>query len=521
MQRSLFLSNNLPSSPNNGPTLVSHQTSNPLRQGEGDNPTAGGSHSWALAKSVSVLAVLICGASLGASRMDSRVVRVEPNRRIQDLVEQFPEGTTIEIASGVHRLESVVPKDGDVFVGEPGAILSGAALLTTFERQGKYWVARRSVPSVEAHGKCDPQHPACTFPEDLFLDDVPLRRVLHLADVTAHSWYLDYAAACLYLADDPTSHKVELSVVRHAFYGAASHVTIRGLVIEKYANPAQTGAIHALRDPGPLSRDWVVERNEIRLNHGAGVRLGHGTQLLRNRIHHNGQLGVGGSGDSIRVEENEIAANNYAGYDMDWEAGGTKFSFTRHLVVRNNDVHDNRGPGLWTDGDNEFVLYEGNRSAANLAAGIKHEISFAAVIRDNVLDGDGFNPGGTSGWWGAGIHILSSSDVEIYRNTLRNCLNGIVAVQGDRASSRSSGGPYLVQHLYVHDNTILQSSGTAAGIVKDARFDDSVFKSWGNRFRHNAYQLAAPQNKFYEWMNAPRTWEEWQAFANDTGEVPR
>jgi len=461
-----------------------------------------------------VLALLSC-STLFSARPGSAPVVVGPNQRIQDLVERSPEGTSFLIQAGVHRLESVVPKNRDSFVGEPRAILNGAVVIKAFERRGDYWTAPCSNPKVDGPGKCQPQYPACTLPEDLFVDDEPLRRAANLADLEPHTWYLDYDAGKLYLSDDPSAHTVELGVTPHAFYGSATAVTIRGLVIEKYANPAQSGAIQAFRDPGPSGQNWIVEGNEIRLNHGAGIRVGRGTHVVENRIHHNGQIGVEGSGANILVEENEIAYNNYAGYDYGWEAGGAKFTFAQRLAVRNNHVHHNQGPGLWTDNDNDSVLYELNRTEANLVAGILHEISFTAIIRDNVVENDGFNPRGAALWWGAGIYISSSSHVEVYRNTLRNCMNGIVAVQAQRGSSRSTGRPYLVQHIDVHDNVVVQSSGTAAGIVKHAQFDDAVFKSWGNRFRGNRYVLGAAKGKFYQWMNASRTREEWQAFGND------
>ena len=445
----------------------------------------------------------------------ARMVSVDSDESIQGAVDQNPEGTTFLIKPGAHHLQSVNPKNGDSFIGEPGAILSGAIVIKSFRRQGKYWTAQRSIPQVEGRGKCQPKYPACTLPEDLFVDNAPLLRVPSLADVARHAWYLDYAAGTLYISDDPTGHIVELSLTRHAFYGSATDVTIRGLVVEKYANLAQSGAIHALTDPGPLSRNWVVEKNEIRLNHGAGIRLGNRMRVTENRVHHNGQIGVEGDGGNIIIEGNEIAYNNYAGYDYGWEAGGTKFVFTDSLVVRDNYVHHNEGPGLWTDGDNVNVLYERNHTAANKAAGIKHEVSFDAVIRDNVIENDGFNPHGASIWWGAGIQIEASSNVQVYRNTVRDCMNGIAAVQGNRGSSQRSGRPYLVQRLDAHDNTIVQTSGTAAGIVKDDHFDDSVFKSWGNRYEGNSYELAAVDGKYFQWMNAPHTREEWQGFGND------
>jgi hypothetical protein len=348
------------------------------------------------------------------------------------------------------------------------------------------------------------------------VDDGPLRRVASLGDVVCHTWYLDYIAGRLYLCDDPAGHTIELSVARHAFYGSASDVTIRGLVIEKYANPAQSGAIHALSDPGPQSHGWVIEANEIRLNHGGGIRLGHGTHVLGNKIHHNGQIGIIGGGRAVLVADNEIAHNNYAGYAYDWEAGGAKFVDSQGLLVRNNYAHHNEGPGLWTDGDNVDVLYEDNRTTANKVAGILHEISFDAVIRYNTVESDGFSPRGTNLWYGAGISIEASSNVEIYGNTVVNCMNGITAIQANRGSGQRSGKPYLLQNLYVHDNTITQTKGSAAGITKDSSsFDDSIFTRWANRFQDNTYKLASLNAKCYQWMNASRSKEEWQALGND------
>lgn len=80
-------------------------------------------------------------------------------------------------------------------------------------------------------------------------------------DMVAH---YDSDSQTIFMADNPIGHKVEFSEVPHAFSGSASSVTIRGLIIEKYATPAQSGAIHALSDPGPLSHDWLVEENEVR-----------------------------------------------------------------------------------------------------------------------------------------------------------------------------------------------------------------------------------------------------------------
>jgi len=77
-------------------------------------------------------------------------------------------------------------------------------------------------------------------------------------DVRSGTWYLDDDRT-IYIADDPTSQTVELSTTPRAFNGSSNGVVIRGLIVEKYANPAQQGAIH---DTG---KGWIIENNEVRL----------------------------------------------------------------------------------------------------------------------------------------------------------------------------------------------------------------------------------------------------------------
>jgi hypothetical protein len=211
------------------------------------------------------------------------------------------------------------------------------------------------------------------------------------------------------------------------------------------------------------------------------------------------------------VDGNEIARNNYAGYDYSWEAGGSKFAFTHNLVVSNNHVHDNDGPGLWTDIENENTLYDHNRTESNREAGILHEISYHAIIRNNLIENDGFSDlKKTEPWYGAGIIIAGSSDVEIYGNTVTNCMNGIVGTQQRREPSQS-GKPYLLQNLNVHDNVITQSQGVAAGVLRSGLLNDDVFESRNNRFANNQFHLADADARYFAWRGSRLSYNDWKA----------
>ena len=107
------------------------------------------------------------------------------------------------------------------------------------------------------------------------------------------------------------------------------------------------------------------------------------------RIHHNGQLGGTAGGTDILLKGNEIWANNIYGFDYGWEAGGVKITNSDRVTFRDNHVHHNVGPGLWCDINCRDVIYEGNTVEYNADAGIFHEISYAAIIRNNTLRQNG------------------------------------------------------------------------------------------------------------------------------------
>ena len=209
--------------------------------------------------------------------------------------------------------------DGQSFYGEGNTVLNGSRLLTQFSREGSLWAAGGQTQRGQRHGECTKTAPACDLPEAVFFDDTPLTQALSKDAVKAGSFYFDYAGERIYLADDPAGHKIEATVGAFAFKSLASNVLIENLTIEKYASPAQAGAIHSLGAQG-----WTVKNSEIRLNSGAGIVVGNGERVLYCDLHHNGQTGIAGEGNHIRIENNRIWANNIYGFDFTWEAARSR-----------------------------------------------------------------------------------------------------------------------------------------------------------------------------------------------------
>ena len=376
-------------------------------------------------------------------------VIVHPHDDLASLVTTSPPATKFVLLAGRHYAGEIQPKDGQSFVGQPGAVLSGAVRLGAFMPDGRFWRAKGPQPLQPSGGECGEEawmrsrdregiltagYSSCRFGEVLFVDGAPLRRVLKADELSNQTWLQNRVTGDVLVGFDPAGRLVEMSHLRAALYGSARDVTIRGLVIEQYASTAQHGAIQATAfDPDQkiMSTGWRVLDNDIRFNSGGGVRTAHGMRLKGNRIYRNGQIGIVGEGTGIVVESNDIVANNTLGYAPGWEAGATKFQLTDLLQVRNNCVRDNLGPGIWTDVRNRNSTIVENWSIRNAGIGIEHEISGRALIEGNTVAFNG-SPGNT--WWYSQILVDGSTDTLVQKNRVEAAAaNAIFVVEDGRA----------------------------------------------------------------------------------------
>ena len=473
----------------------------------------------AVAPADSTIVTISDSAALAEDGVDLRLAAavtgtdILPGQDIQAKVNSAPGGTTFTLKAGVHRMQSVIPKAGDKFIGEAGAIMNGSRRLTTFTRQGSYWVAsgqtQKGPVLASATAACLADSPRCAYPEQLFINGNLLKHMGSLSGVGPGRWYFDYAADKIYFADDPTGKTVETSVSAFAFRGGGNTVTISGLIIEKYASPPQHGAIEAAGRTG-----WIVSNNEVRWNHGRNISTGSGMRVTGNKVHHAGNLGIAGGGNNVLVENNEIYNNNTAGFGpARWEAGAVKFAANNGLTVRGNFVHHNHGSGLWADVNAINTLFENNRVEDNDWRGMLYEISYKGIIRNNTFRRNGFVLPLTHAHVvdGAAIVVSNSRDLEIYGNIIEGNKNGIGLIQTNRGSG--TYGAHLVANINAHDNTITQQTGRASGAVQNVG-TNAVFNSQNNRFVHNTYDLGATARQF-TWMNGDRTTAEWKGYGQD------
>ena len=454
------------------------------------------SPAWAL------LACAAIGIRLSGAAATLPSVTLSPGENIQLAVDAAPKGTTFVFLAGVYRMQSIVPKDGDVFTGQGNVVLNGSEVLSfQDDRSGNgLWAASAPSSSVRS-GVCNSTHPLCGYAQDLFIDGGLQTLVSSPENLQPGTWYFDRARNEIYIPTSPKNHEIELGMRSFAFTGGAAGVRISDITVEKYATPGHFGAVGGF----PRGPNWIASHLESRWNHGTGISLGAGSQILNSFIHNNGQMGieiVGGTGSNVL--NNEISWNNYAGFDQGWEAGGSKFWATTNLVVKSNYVHDNNGMGLWTDHNNVNTRYDSNTVTDNFNEGIKHEVSYSALICNNTIKGNGYS----RGVWlsNAQISIQNSSDVQVYGNNVEVPIaggNGIVIINQERGMGTL--GLWISANDYVHNNTIIYLGPTGFSGTAD---DTGGKAPSGDSFDYNKYTVEKAAGWHWRWFGTT-SWLNW------------
>lgn len=314
----------------------------------------------------------------------------------------------------------------------------------------------------------------------------------------------------IYLSPDftpnATGTTVDLAVASSIISYAPNlgdNVTVKNFIIQKAANPSETGAINAYG-----SLNWTISGNEVRYNHGVGIgvdrawRVGGPNRFTLNNqgnitalndsnyIHHNGQSGLEGScvpmggtaplftdpttcipygwdgqsplqnlpNPSETVENNIFKYNNWLNFSTLFGAGGSKFAGVYYLIVRYNVFQFNNGPATWCDINCFGATFDHNdaedndqpKSAPDVGdgsgGGIVYEVSRKATITNNTLrrNEDQNLTHGLDGFNSGGILIAESSNVTVGGSGQANTIvgyNGIGLVMVTRRDWCGGGGP--------------------------------------------------------------------------------
>lgn len=419
-----------------------------------------------------------------------------------------PPGTVFLFEAGVHRLTA--PLDylpGNRYYGEPGAILSGAKVLTgwTNNGDGRWYVDGQTQRlQVNDWAQTLPTAPRANRAEDLFVDDVRFTHVDTDA-VGPGEYHFDYDHASggrIWLGEDPTGKVVETCVVERAVFGFETEdVEFRNLIVEKFGSPADEGALHMIQ----AGRGWRAINCEVRLCHGTGITVGDGGVVDGCHAHDNGQFGVQGHGEDIEVTDTRWNDNGGIGYDPMWAAGGCKFAFTTGLRIRRVEADGNAGVGIWVDIDNDDGWIDRCYAHDNALMGIFWEISYRGTIRYNLSVDNGTD----ADWWGeaVGLQISSSEGVLVYGNTL----DGLLLLEADRVSD-TTGDRYFLRDVAVFDNDVNLDVDQYVQLISQVDGTPAYEPEANIRFDRNRYRSPVPAlGQYWAVDNNFYTFTDWQA----------
>jgi parallel beta-helix repeat protein len=284
---------------------------------------------------------------------------------------------------------------------------------------------------------------------------------------------------------------------------------IKGFVVEHFVSlpGVWPNAGLQVRDLG------VIEDNETRFNR-IGISVASNQTLRSNFIHHNQQYGIaGGPSYNVLITGNELAWNNTLQLDPGNDAGGSKIvgsqSGSNWIFWRNNHVHDNYGQGIWSDGNVRNAFYEGNLIENNGGAGIDHEISWNAVIRNNILrNNNTLEQGqGRSCWYGAQITLNNSQNVTIASNTIEAAGTNAICV-ANTTRMETAAFPQLLANIIVTGNVIRMRGAVFVGVAGDSLPPNVAFSG-------NWFYVDNPANAYWLYGAGPLTFQQWQAAGQD------
>jgi parallel beta-helix repeat protein len=354
----------------------------------------------------------------------------------------------------------------------------------------------------ERHEKHTPLH---RFNNDMvFVDGELFASVGKVDDLAAGTFFVDYENAWVYVGTDPAGKTVEITahdsaLVRtmgtaHGKPNDRRGATIRGLAFTQYAYRAlEIEGVEPDRkmNPDDFGKEVVGSLFEdvtiSFCSRVAGYFHGDGITFRNCLIADCGTEGiyVVNSGD-IRIERTIVTRTNSAEKISGYFASAIKiFNQSYRAVVRECLIIDNpHASGVWWDVGNVDGVFV-NNWVERTNDGFFFEISKGAICAGNVFVN-----------CDRGIHVLNSSNVRIYQNTLFNSVAKIERTErsavGDHFGWHPSAGPDVTErHGHVLLNNLFAADESFRGPLLLVTQSEKV------RDRLSDTQLAALDGNVY------------------------
>lgn len=429
------------------------------------------------------------------AKADGAGTALDQPTTLEAAIARVTTGDAIVLRGGVYRTGGLRLNQGIAMqpYSDERPILKGTEIATEWKTQpnGLWRTAwKKLFPAQpadwwrrERHGR---ETPVYLFNNDMvFLDGRLLRAVGGEQDVTADSYFIDYAAGQIYLGTNPEGHVVEITAHDSALVRTIAGVhgktndrqgpAIRGITFTQYAYRAlEVEGTEPMKytDPSTFGKEvvgTVLENLTISYcSRVAGYFRGDKLVIRNCLVSDCGTEGIYiiDSAD-VLLEKNIVTRTNSAENFQGYYASAVKiFNQSYRTVVRDNLVIDNpNASGVWWDVGNVDGVFV-NNWVERTADGFFFEISKGATCAGNVfVDCD------------RGVHVLNSSNVQIYQNTFYNADAVFNRTErsavGDHFGWHPSAGPAVEQregHVFIN-NLLVADETFPRPLVRFAQSD--------------------------------------------------
>ena len=459
-----------------------------------------------------------------------------PLRTVQRAVTIAHAGQTVVLRRGTYHESVIVDKGPVTIAAYPGEAVwfDGSSAVSNWTRSGSIWVHSGWDTTFDSSvgftfGQdnpvfLSPGYPMAAHPDQLFLDGTPLRQVADAASVTPGTFAVDYPSHRLLLGTDPSGRSVSATDLQQAIRVNVPGVALHGFGVRRYGTPMPLMGAVRFNVAGSVEN---VEIDDAATNALSFSRQG--AVINHVTIRRAGELGVhADSADGLVLANSFITDSNFEHFNPWIATGGVKVTSSRNVSVRNNEVTDTPGVGIWFDASSVGIRIVDNVSTGNTEAGIEAELSASILIADNVVGG------GLSG-----IYLFNAGDAQIYNNDIGDTtVQGILLSQnGRRQADPGQPGhdrrypipdpscPWLLRNIDVANNVLADGPVDAvmaldkqSGVPADAmniRIDGNLFSrkvaakdsnllAWGggdNRIQTRMTTVAQLREKNSNWRN--------------------
>jgi parallel beta-helix repeat protein len=389
-----------------------------------------------------------------------------PFRTINRAVSAAALGATIVLRAGTyHESVQVLPNRRVTLQNWPGEAvwLDGSTVVGSWIQDGSAWrhdgwTPRfdSSIPYVSSpdFDMIDPAYPMAAHPEQMWINGRPLRQVGSRAQVVEGTFFVDTAAARLYIGSSPVGQEVRATDLAEAIYlNETTGSVVRGLGVRRYATPVlRMGTVKAYGDNDVIA-DMHIESSATT---GLSVTASN-VRVERNTIRASGDLGIhSNESDGLVLRDNLVVGSNTEHFAEIPVAGGIKVTRSRGITLARNAVLDNGSTGIWLDESVYDAKVVSNDVRGNTRHGVYFELSAKALIADNVVVDNG----------GSGIRVADSSGARIWNNTVLR--NGMAVDVQD--------GPRVATDLSIpgHDRRQPLPDPTVTWVVQDVEVRNNV-----------------------------------------------